>query len=56
MRAVRVTFTNGSKLDTSVADHITDAEIRAYYRKGKVFNIGNVKDRMTKVKSVKIIK
>jgi len=57
MREVRVTFTNGDKLETSMNARLTDKEIRAYYKIGRVFNLGSgAKDRLTKVKSVKILK
>lgn len=57
LREVEVRFTNGNKLLTSMNARLTDAEIRAYYRVGRVFNVGvGEKDRMTKVKSVRILK
>ncbi len=57
LRAVEVKFTNGDKLRTSVAAGLTDAEIKAYYKKGRLFNVeSGPNDRMTKVKSVKILK
>jgi len=40
-----------------MAAGLTDKEIRDYYKKGRVFNVGaGAKDRMTKVKSVRILK
>ncbi len=57
LRAVEVKFTNGDKLRTSMAAGLTNAEIRAYYKVGRVFNVGSgEKDRMTRVKSVRILK
>jgi len=57
LRAVKVYFTNGDSLVTSMAAGLTDKEIRDYYKKGRVFNVGaGAKDRMTKVKSVRILK
>jgi hypothetical protein len=57
LREVKVTFTNGSSLVTSMAAHLTNKEIRDYYKKGKVFNVGaGSSDRMTRVKSVRILK
>ena len=57
LREVEVRFLNGNKLVTSMAAHLTDKEIRAYYRVGKTFNVGaGEKDRMTKVKSVRILR
>ena len=57
LRAVEVRFTNGDKLTTNMAAGVTDAEIRAYYKVGRIFNVGSgPKDRMTRVKSVRILK
>ena len=57
LRAVEVRFTNGDKLTTNMAAGVTNAEIKAYYKVGRVFNVGSgPKDRMTKVKSVRILK
>jgi len=57
LREVKVTFTNGESFITSMASKLTDQEIKAYYRVGKVFNVGRGdKDRMTKVKNVRILK
>ena len=57
LRAVEVRFTNGDKLRTSMAAGLTNAEIRAYYKVGRAFNVGSgPNDRMTKVKSVRILK
>jgi hypothetical protein len=57
LRAVEVRFTNGDKLSTNMAAGVTDAEIRAYYKVGRIFNVGSgPKDRMTRVKSVRILK
>ena len=57
LRAVKVTFTNGDSLVTSMAAGLTNAEIKAYYKKGRIFNVGaGSKDKMTRVKSVRILK
>jgi len=57
LRVVEVRFTNGDKLTTNMAAGITNAEIKAYYKVGRIFNVGSgPKDRMTKVKSVRILK
>ena len=57
LRAVEVRFTNGDKLRTSMAAGLTNAEIKAYYKVGRTFNVGGgPNDRMTKVKSVRILK
>ena len=36
MREVKVFFTNGDSLVTSMSAKLTDKEIRDYYKKGKV--------------------
>ena len=57
LREVEVRFTNGNKLVTSMAAHLTDQEIKAYYKVGRTFNVGaSANDRLTKVKSVKILR
>ncbi|NTW18170.1 MAG: hypothetical protein HGA42_00550 [Nostocales cyanobacterium W4_Combined_metabat2_030] len=56
LRTVKVTYSNGESITTSMAAHLTDTEIKAYFRIGKTFNIGNgAKDLMVQVKSVKIL-
>jgi len=56
LRVVEVTYENGDKITTSMAADLTDKEIKDYFEVGKEFNIGSVKDLLSKVKSVKIIK
>jgi argininosuccinate synthase len=56
LREVEITFSDGSKLETNMAAHLTDDEIKDYYKIGSSFNIGTVEDKMVKVKSVKILK
>lgn len=57
LRSVEVTFADGSKLVTSMAAHLTDEDIKNYYKVGSSFNLGSgAKDKMVKVKSVKILK
>ncbi len=57
LRAVEVRFTNGDKLRTNMAAGLTNAEIRAYYKVGRMFNVGSgPNDKMTRVKSVRILK
>lgn len=51
MRTVKVYFTNGDKIITSING--STKEIREYYKEGKVFNIGNgERDKLSKVKKV----
>ena len=57
LREVEVTFSDGSTLGTNMAAHLTDEEIKDYYEVGSTFNVGSgEKDKMVKVKSVKILK
>jgi len=57
LREVEVIFLDGSKIETNMAAHLSDAEIRNYYRIGSIFNLGHgEKDKMVKVKSVRILK
>jgi len=57
LREVEVLFADGSKIETNMAAHLTDEEIKNYYKVGSTFNLGHgEKDKMVKVKSVRIIK
>jgi len=52
---VRVYYTNGVNIVTSVNPNLTDAEVRKYFRIGERVNIGRgEKDRMTSIKKVVI--
>jgi hypothetical protein len=56
MRSVKVNFTDGSDMTTSVAANMSDKDIKDYYKVGKSFNVGKGdKDKMAKVKSVEIM-
>lgn len=54
MKAVKVTFQNGDHLSTNING--TDEEIIAYYKPGKVFNIGTVEDNLQPVVKCEILK
>lgn len=57
LRSVRVTYSDGTVISTSMAAHLTDEQIKEYFKPGKQFNIGEGgKDKMAKVKSVEIMK
>jgi hypothetical protein len=57
LREVKVTFSDGSSLETSMSANLTDEDILEYYKVGTSFNVGRgEKDKMVKVKSVKILK
>ena len=55
MRSVKVTFSDNNSLVTSMSASLTDDDIRAYYRIGRVFNVGSVEDKLVKVASVEIL-
>jgi len=56
LRSIRVVFSDGSELTTSMAAHLTDQEMLDYYRVGKQFNIGSGgKDKMVTVKSAHVL-
>lgn len=57
LRSVKVHFENGDTINTNMAKGVSDEEIKDYYKVGKTFNLGNGdKDKLTKVKSVEILK
>ena len=56
LRAVQVTYEGGDVITTSMAGHLTDKEIRDYFRIGRKFNIGAQRDKIRAVKSVVILK
>jgi len=57
LREVEITWSNGNKTKTSMAQNLTDEDIKKYYAVGKKFNIGSgPNDRMVSVKNVKILK
>jgi len=41
LRSVTVEYSDGTKVNTSMAAHLTDAEIKDYFRIGRKFNLGN---------------
>lgn len=56
LRLVKVTFDDGDYLHTHMAAHISDDEIREYYKIGKTFNVGlGPDDNMKKIAEVDII-
>lgn len=57
MRCVKVSFSDDSELVTSMAAHLTDEEIKAYYQPDSVFNVGSGEnDKLVKVVRIEIIK
>ena len=56
LRVVQVTYEGGDVVTTSMAGHLTDKEIKEYFRVGKKFNIGSSRDKIRAVKKVVILK
>lgn len=56
LRGVKVTYSNGSIIPTSMAAHLTDQQIYDYFAIGKLFNIGTVSDNMQQVVKVEIFR
>jgi len=56
LRAVEVTYVDGTVIPTSMAAHLSDEDIKAYFEPGKLFNIGSVEDNMQAVQSINIIR
>lgn len=57
LRGVKVTYADGSVIPTSMAAHLSDEEIYDYFKKGKMFNIGNGEnDNLQAVEKVEIIR
>ena len=57
LRKVKVTYSNGDVVYTSMAANLTDQDIKNYFRIGKKFNIGSGgRDKIASVKKVKILK
>jgi len=49
MRSAKVTYSDGTVINTSLAANLTDKEINEYFKIGKQFNIGNVNDNLQTV-------
>lgn len=56
LKVVQVNYEGGEVVTTSMAGHLTDKEIKAYFKVGKKFNIGAVRDKIRAVKSIQILK
>lgn len=40
LRAIRVTYSDGTVIATDMAAHLTDKQVLDYFKVGKVFNLG----------------
>ena len=56
LRVVQVTYEGGDVVTTSMAGYLTNKEIENYFKVGKKFNLGSVKDKIRAVKSIVILK
>ena len=56
LRVAQVTYEGGDVITTSMAGTLTNKEIEEYFKIGRKFNIGSVKDKRRAVKSVVILK
>lgn len=56
LRAVRVTYSNGDVIETSMAHGLTNQAIKDYFSIGKTFNIGTVDDNLQTVTKCEILK
>ena len=57
LREVRIHYSNGYINETNVSGNLTNREIKEYFKRGKVFNIGNGEhDRLTRVRRVEILR
>lgn len=57
MRAIKVYYSNGDAISTSMAAHLTDKEMQDYFAVGKWFNVGlGPNDNMQQVIKTEILK
>lgn len=56
LRGVKVTYSDGNVINTSMAAHLTDPEILNYFAVGKWFNIGSCDDNMRQVVKAEILR
>ena len=56
LRAIKVTYSNGTVISTSMAANLTDKQMLDYFKVGKWFNIGTCDDNMQTVIKAEIVK
>lgn len=56
MRVIKVYYSNGDTIVTSMAANLTDKEMQDYFAVGKRFNIGTVTDNIQQVIKTEILK
>jgi hypothetical protein len=59
LRAIKVTYSDGTEISTNMAAHLTDDQITDYFKVGSWFNLGDpydcCKDNMQKVVKTEIL-
>jgi hypothetical protein len=56
LRAIKITYSDGNIICTSMAAHLTDSEMLNYFAIGKWFNIGSNADNMQQVVKTEILR
>lgn len=56
LRSVEVTYDTGDVVKTAMAAHLSDEQIRDYFKPGTIFNIGSNTDKLAAVTKVKILR
>ena len=54
-KGVKVTYSDGTVISTSVNPKISDKAVSCYFKVGKVFNIGQVEDKLVKIIKAEIL-
>ena len=54
LRSIKVTYSNGEVINTSMAAHLDDEEMLNHFKVGKWFNLGSVTDDMQQVVNAEI--
>ena len=60
LRAIKVTYSNGQTISTSMAAHLADDEMLNYFKVGTWFNLGSdidsIEDNMQQVTQTEILR
>lgn len=56
LRSIKVTYSDGSIICTSMAAHLTDEQMLKYFEVGTVFNIGSLHDNLQTIVKSEILK
>lgn len=54
MRSAKITYNDGTVINTSLNADLTDKEIREYFKIGRIFNIGSINDNLQTVVNCEI--